>query len=232
MAIAFKPFARRTAALIVTLISAAPAFAGQRSCAEIASLRSGAAETMSTVEVTNSRSIPSTVELVDGSGAIADYLALAPGENRHLQTHRTYVWISRDARRRCLAGFVSDQESEKWEITSTLDGDYERKNVRSFPVYVAPEFGRNQNPVLERILEVLDADARRIEDIIPSAAWHRISRVPIWLEYEPDRSYGGVYFSSQEWLAENGISVAKAGSIQFTSSMAAWAGYQVEPADA
>src|SRR5438445_7115557 len=117
MTIAFKPFSRTTAALVITLISAAPAFAEQRSCAEIASLRSGAAETTSTIEVTNSRSTPSTIELVDGSGAIANYFTLAPGENRDLQTYRTHAWISRDARRRCLSGFVSEEKAEKWEIT-------------------------------------------------------------------------------------------------------------------
>lgn len=228
MTIAFKPFARTIPALVVALVSAAPAFAEQRSCAEVGSLRSGTVETTSTIEVTNSRSTRSTVELVDGSGAIADYFTLAPGENRQLQTYRTHAWIGRDTHRLCLSAFVSKEKSEKWEITSRRDDDYERRNVRSFPVYVAPEFGRHQ-ALLERNLEVLDANVRRIEDVIPSAAWHRISRVPIWLEYEPDRSYGGVYFSSQEWLAENGISVAKAGSIQFTSSMAAWAGYQVNP---
>src|SRR5438552_1919940 len=95
MTIAFKPFARTTAALVVTLIGAAPAFAEQRSCAEVASLRSGVAETTATIEVTNSRPTPATVELVDRSGAIADYFALAPGETRQVQTYRTYAWISR-----------------------------------------------------------------------------------------------------------------------------------------
>src|SRR5438105_1701394 len=89
MIIAFKPFARTTAALVVMLISAAPAFAEQRSCAEVASLRSGAAETTATIEVTNSRPTPTTIELVDRAGEIADYFTLAPGENRQLQTYRT-----------------------------------------------------------------------------------------------------------------------------------------------
>ena len=229
MTIAFKPFAPTIAALGVALVSAAPAFAEQRSCAEVGSLRSGTVETTSTIEVTNSRPTRSTVELVDGSGAIADYFTLAPGENRQLQTYRTHAWIGRDTRRLCLSGFVSKEKSEKWEITSRRDDDYERRNVRSFPVYVAPEFGRHQT-LLERSLEVLDANARRIEDIIPSAAWHRISRVPIWLEYEPDPSYGGQYFpNSPKWLAAYDISIAKAGSVQFTSSLAAMAGYQPNP---
>jgi dipeptidyl-peptidase-4 len=167
--------------------------------------------------------------LIDGSGAITDYFTLAPGENRHLLTYRTHVWISRDARRRCLAGFVSEQESENWEIASTLDGDYERKNVRSFPVYVAPEFGSHHGSLLEQCLEVLDSNVKRIEDVIPSSAWRRISRTPIWLEYEPDWPHGGAYFSSREWLAENGMSVAKARSIQFASSLAAMVGSQQNP---
>src|SRR5229473_2755243 len=204
---------RTAAALVTTLISAVPAFAEQRSCADVSSLRSGAAETTATIEVTNNRPTRSTVELVDRSGAIADYFTLSPGENRQLQTYRTYAWISRDASRLCLSGFVSEEQSEKWEIAPRLDVDYERKNVRSFPVYVAPEF-RSHMDLLERSLEVLDADARRIEDIIPLAAWHRISRIPIWLEYEPDPSYGGRYWpGSPKWLAGYDIPIAKAGSI-------------------
>jgi len=230
MTIAFKPFSRMTAALVATLISAAPAFAEQRSCAEVASLRSGEVKTTSTIEITNSRSTPSIVELIDGSGAIVDYFALAPGESRQLQTYRTHAWISRDARRRCLSGFVSEEQSEKWEISPNPDGDYERRNVRSLPVYIAPEFGRHQNSLLERSLEVLDANARRIEDVIPAAAWRQISRTPIWLEYEPDWSYVGRYSpASPSWLAAYDISIAKAGSIQFTSSLAAMAGHQVNP---
>jgi hypothetical protein len=167
--------------------------------------------------------------LVDGSGKIADYFKLAAGETTELRTYRTHAWISRDSRRLCLSGFVSEEQSEKWEITPRADGDYERTNVRSFPVYIAPEF-RGHTALLERSLEVLDANARRIEDIIPSAAWHRISRTPIWLEYEPDPSYGGLYSpASPEWLAAYDISIAKAGSIQFTSSLATMAGRQANP---
>lgn len=229
MTISFKPFTRTTAALVVLLIGAGPAFAGTRPCAEVLSLRSGAAEKTATIEITNRRSISSTVELVDGSGKVADYFRLAPGETRQLQTYRTHIWVSRDTRRLCLSGFVSEEQSEKWEITPRLDSDYERRNVRSFPVYIASEF-RSHASLLERSLEVLDANARRIEDIIPSAAWHRISRTPIWLEYEPDPSYGGLYSpASPEWLAAYDISIAKAGSIQFTSSLVAMAGHQVNP---
>jgi hypothetical protein len=216
-----------TVALVVMFVGSAPAFAGKRSCDGIGSLRSEASETRATIEVTNRRSTPLAIELIGESGTTVNYLVLAPGENRHLLTYRTHVWVSRDARRRCLSGFVSEQESENWEITSTLDGDYERRNVRSFPVYVAAEFGKHQNSLLERSLEVLDAEARRIEDIIPSAAWHRISRIPIWLEYEPDPSYGGRYLpASPKWLAAYDIPISKAGSIQFTSSLAVMVGSQ------
>src|SRR5260370_10315293 len=226
----FKLFARTTPVLLASLVSAAPAFSGERLCNGLGSLRSGAADTTSTIEVTNRRSTPSTVELVDGLGATANYFTLAPGENRHLQTYRTHAWISRDARRRCLSSFVSEEKLERWEITSNLDGDYDRKNVRSFPVYVAPEFRSHDSSLLERCFQVLDSNVRRIEEVIPSAAWRRISSIPIWLEYEPDRSYGAVYFfTSQEWLAANCISIVKASSIQFTSSLSVTIGHQLNP---
>jgi hypothetical protein len=226
----FKLFTRTTVVLVITLVSAAPVLAGKRSCNELGSLRSSAADMTSTIEITNRRSTPTTVELVGGSDATKIILTLAPGENRPLQSYRSYTWVSRDARRRCLSSFVSEEKWETWELTADVDGDYERKNVRSFPVYVAPEFRSHESSLLEKSLQVLDSNVRRIEEVLPSAAWQKISRIPIWLEYEPDRSYGGVYFfASQEWLAANGISIAKAGSIQFTSSLAVMIGNQLNP---
>jgi hypothetical protein len=229
MTIAFEPFARTTAALVVMLISAAPTFAEQRSCDGIRSLRSGIGETISTIEVTNSRSTPSTLELVDRSGAVADFFALAPGETRQIQTYRTYAWISRDARLRCLSGFVSEEKSEKWEILSRPDGDYERRTVRSFPVYVAPEFGGHRASLLPQILEVLDASLGRIEETIPSTALRRMSKIPIWLEAEPDRSYVGRYILDlPKWPATRDISIAMAGSIQLAGFPASTTGDELK----
>jgi hypothetical protein len=124
---------------------------------------------------------------------------------------------------------VSEEKQETWEIAGDVGGDYESRAVRSFPVYVAPEFRSHDGSLLERCLQVLDSNARRIEEAIPPSAWQKISRISIWLEYEPDRSYGGVYFPSREWLAENGITLAKAKSIQFTSSLATMVGHQLNP---
>jgi hypothetical protein len=228
MTIAFIPFAWATAALVIALVSAVPAFAEERSCAEVASLRSSDAAMASTIEVTNSRPTPSTIELVNRSGTVADYFALAPGESRRIQTYRTHAWISRDARLRCLSGFVSEEQSEKWQIAAHPDGDYERRNVRSFPVYVAPEFGGRQ-ALLERILEVLDTGAGRIGEAMPSTAWRRVSTIPIWLEAEPDSSYVGRYIPNfPKWPASHNISIAMAGSIQFTSSLAAMTGRELK----
>jgi len=216
--------------LVIALGSAAPVFAGIRPCDGRESLRSGVAETTSTLEVINRRSTPSTLELVDGSGAVENYVTMAPGENRHLQTYRTHVWVARDARRRCLSGFVLEEKQETWEITSGFDGDYERKSVRSFAVYVAPEFRSHDSSLLQRCLQVLESSVRRIEEVIPSAAWHKISGVPIWLEYEPDKSYGGLYFySSRQWLAAHGLPIAKAGSVQFTSALPVMIGHPKNP---
>ncbi len=225
----FNLLAPTTVVLVITLVSAVPAFAAKRSCGELGSLRSAAADTASTIEVTNRRSTPSTVELVDGSGAITNSLTLAPGENRLLSTYRTNAWIGRDARRRCLSSFVSEAKLETWEITGDVDVDFERRNVRSFPVYVAPEFKNYDSSLLERCLQALEADVRRLEEVVPSAAWQKISRIPIWLEYESAKTSMGVYFDSQEWLVANGFTIAKAKSIQFTSSLALWIGHRRNP---
>jgi hypothetical protein len=78
-------------------------------------------------------------------------------------------------------------------------------------------------------LQVLESNAKRIQEVLPPAAWEKISGIPIWLEYERDKSYGGAYFGSQEWLIANGLSGAKAKSIQFHSSLAVMVGSLQNP---
>jgi hypothetical protein len=214
-------------ALFVTLAGVAPALAGSRPCSEPES--SGSVDTTSTVTVTNRRSTPLTVEWVQGSSAVPQSVTLAPGESTQLQTYLTHAWMVRDARRRCLSRFVPTEKPGTWEITATLEDDYERKYIRSFPVYVAPEFNKQDPSLLQQCLQVLESNARRIQEVLPSAAWKKISDLPIWLEYKRDWDYGGAYFASQEWLIANGLSGAKAKSIQFHSSLAVMAGSMQNP---
>lgn len=216
-------------ALFAMLAGVAPALAGSSPCGAPESPRSEGADATSMVTVTNRRSTPLTVEWVQGATADLQSITLAPGESTQLQTYLTHAWMSRDSRRRCLSRFVPTGKLETWEITTTLDDDYERKNVRSFPVYVAPEFNKHDPSLLEQCLQVLESGAKRIQEALPSAAWKRISGIPIWLEYERDRSYGGVYFGSQEWLIANGLSGAKAKSIQFQRSLAVMVGSVQNP---
>lgn len=215
--------------LLVTVAGVAPALAGSRSCSEPETPRSEGAATTSTVTVTNRRLTPLTVEWVEGSGAVPRSVTLAPGESTELQTSQTHAWISRDARRRCLSRFVPAEKPETWEINATMEDDYERTNIRSFPVYVAPEFNKHAPSLLKQCLQVLESGAKRIQGALPSAAWKKISGIPIWLEYEGEKSFGGAYFNSQEWLVSNGLSGAKAKSIQFHSSLAVMVGHVQNP---
>jgi hypothetical protein len=220
-------FARVIVVLLVTSICSAPAIAGSRPCNGPGALRANG--TASTIEVTNRRSTPLGLELVDGSDETTTSLALAPGESKVLQTYQTHTWMSRDARRRCLSRFISERELEKWDIVEEVGVSYERRNVRSFPVYIAPEFSSHDRSLLERCLHVLQSNVSQLEKIVPPSAWQRISGIPIWLEYEPDGSYGGVYFASKRWLAANGIAIAKVKSIQFASSLAVMLGSPFDP---
>ncbi|CAN5704514.1 hypothetical protein BH10PSE6_BH10PSE6_38610 [soil metagenome] len=215
--------------LFVTFAGVAPVLAGSRPCSEPESPRSEGVDTTSKVTVTNRRSTPLTVEWLQGSSTVLQSVTLAPGESTELQTYLTDAWISRDARRRCLSRFVPTEKPETWEITATLEDDYERKYIRSFPVYVAPEFNKQDPSLLQQCLQVLESNARRIQEVLPSAAWKGISGIPIWLEYKRDWAYGGAYFASQKWLIANGLSGAKAKSIQFHSSLAVMAGSMQNP---
>lgn len=215
-------------ALLATLAGAAPVLAGSRSCSEPESIRPEVPDSTSKINIANHRSTPLTTEWVTGPDAAINFLTLAPGESRLLEIDQSYVLTSRDARRRCLSKFISDKESETWEIATALEYDYQRRNVGSFPVYVAPEFG-SRDRALERCLQVLESNVKQLEEVLPPAAWQKLSSIPIWLEYEPDKSYVGVYFTSKEWLILNGVTSAKAKSIQFNSSLAAMMGSKKNP---
>lgn len=211
-------------ALLAIVAGAAPVLAGSRPCSEPESIRPEVSASTSKVNIANHRSTPLTIEWAAGPHAPINSLSLAPGENRLLEIDQSYVLTSRDARRRCLSKFVSDKESERWEIATALENDYHRRNVGSFPVYVAPELRSRDRALLERCLQVLESNVKQLEEVLPPAAWQKLSSIPIWLEYEPDKSYFGVYFASKEWLILNDVTSAKAKSIQFTSSLAVMMG--------
>ncbi len=182
-----------------------------------------------TVNIANRRPTPLTIEWVGAPGAATSSLTLAPGESKSLQIDQNYALTSRDARRRCLSKFEPEKKSDTWEIANVLDADYQRTNVGPFPVYIGPEF-RNRDPaVLEHCLQILGSNAKQLQEVLPPTAWKRLAGIPIWLEYEPYGTNGGVYFDSEEWLIANGVTAAKAKSIQFTSSLAALAGSKLTP---
>jgi dipeptidyl-peptidase-4 len=174
----------------------------------------------SIIDVTNRRPTPVVLEWIDGTGASKIYFSLAPGESRQIETFRTHVWIGRDARRTCVGGFVSTATGESWEIAAEVAGDYERKVVRSFPVYVAPEFRGREPDLLGNCLRVIDANARQLETLVPPPAWQKIRDVPIWLEIDSDPPDRGTYHSDRKWLLAHGVTLAKERSIQFPSSLA------------
>lgn len=215
--------------LVATLSGAAPALAGSKSCSELDSTRREALQATYAVNIANRRSTPLTIEWVDAPGADTRAVTLAPSESKLLQINQNAALTARDARRRCLSKFMPEKASETWEIVTALQSDYERTIVGPFPVYVGPEFKSHDPAVLNRCLQVLGANAKRLQEVLPAKALEKLSGIPIWLEYEPDRSNGGVYFDSEEWLIENGVTAAKAKSIQFTSSLAALAGSKLNP---
>jgi hypothetical protein len=209
-------------ALLATLAGAAPALAGSHSCSERESFRPEVSDGTFRINIANRRSTPLTIEWMETSG-VENSLTLAPGESKALEVNKNYALTSRDARLRCLSKFVPDKMSQTWEITTTLEGDYQRRNVGSFPVYVAPEFSR-EHALLERCLQVLASNVKQIEEVLPPAALEMLSGIPIWLEYERNKSFPAAYFHSEEFLPLYGFTGAKAKSIQFTSWIADMAG--------
>jgi hypothetical protein len=221
-------FIATVVSMITVLSGAAPVLAGSRSCSEPESIRLEVSDSTSTVNIANHRSTPLTIEWVAGRDEAINSLTLAPGDSKLLEIDQGRVLTSRDARRRCLSKFISDKESETWEIATALENDYQRRNVGSFPVYVAPEFSRDR-ALLERCLQVLESNVKQVEEVLPPAAWQKLSSIAIWLEYQPDKSYLGGYFASKEWLILSGVTSAKAKSIQFTSSLAVMMGSKRNP---
>ncbi len=219
-----------TAALTANvLMGAASAFAGTRPCDASQESLSLANATAAAIDIVNRRPVPVTVEEIDSSGAIKTYLAIAPGEQRRFWTNGAHAWISRDARRSCLSRFVPEAAQERWDVVGDVGHDYERRTVRSFPVYVAPEFKTDTDGLLQKCLQILEANAERLERIVPRPAWDTISKVPIWLDYKPHPYAGGIYYHSRESLIASGVSLAKLGSIQFFSSLPVMLAHEINP---
>jgi len=130
----------------------------------MALLRSGRRDD-ATIEVTTGDRFLD-IELVDGSGRCADYVRLAPARPGLRTTgltpdHRDTVASVCPLRVGRTVREIGNQPQ--------LDGDYERRNVRSFRLHA--HFAASS---LERSLS-LDANARESKHH-SSAAWHRISR--------------------------------------------------------
>ena len=207
-------------ASLAILLGAAPSFAGSRPCTEPSPVP--AADVQSTIIARNLRSTPLTIEWDDTRGAAKHFVTLAPDETRRIQAYGNHGLMSRDARQRCLSRFVSESQLETWEIVTTLDGDYDSRTVGPFHVYVSPEYKLHESRVLQECMRVLEDNAKRLQESLPAEALQKLAVVPIWLEYEADSLYGGRYLPSQDWLAANGMTRAKAKSIEFTRSLAAF----------
>ena len=224
----YNSFPAVSMALLATLAGTSPALAGSHPCSEPEAIRAEVSDGTTMINIANRRSTPLTIEWVERRGAATKSLTLAPGESKLLEINQSHTLTSRDARRRCLSKFVPDKESETWEITTAFEVDYQRRNVGSFPVYVAPEFSFDR-ALLERCLQVLESNVKQLEEVLPPAALEELSGIPIWLEYERDQSFTGVYFQTEEWLSLYGFTSAKAKSIQFTSSIADMVGSKRNP---
>lgn len=206
---------------VLWLVAALPALAEPRPCGKALTLRSAAGETApSRLEVVNRRTTPVVLEWIDNKGSAKAYFALAPGESRPVDTYGWHAWVARSARGQCVSAFVSEGPRESWQIGGDVAGDYERRMVGSFPVYVAPEFKARDPALLGSALTMIENNARDLEAVVPAKAWRRIAGVPIWLEIKttpPDR---GAYHPAPNWPPPGGEALARAGAIEFPGNLA------------
>jgi dipeptidyl-peptidase-4 len=99
---------------------------------------------------------------------------------------------------------------------------YEYGEFDGRPIYIASHFRELDAKLLQDCLAVITGGLRDLGSKVPAAAWGKLRRVPIWLEYEDAHSPQGRYWGSREWLVAHGYEPDKARGIQFTKTISLW----------
>lgn len=207
-------------ALLLGWTSAAAA--GPRSCKEIPALPSKSESSPTAITVVNTGPTTIFIRWIDFEGGEASYTTLSPGQSYVQPSFRTYVWIARDQRSRCLSTFVSEAASETWTIDqrSAVDRPYEDRQIEGFTAHLSPEWAERDPALKQRCLEILSSSLARLAEVVPAPAWQKLRQVPIWLEYEDVHFINGAYHPSRLWLVDHGLDPDKAKSVQFTRNLA------------
>jgi hypothetical protein len=99
---------------------------------------------------------------------------------------------------------------------------YEYGELDGRPIYIASHFRKIDPSLLQNCLDLMAGTLRDLGSKVPAAAWGKLRRVPIWLEYEDALKPEGNYLDSKEWLVAHGYEPNKARSIQLTKTFFLW----------
>ena len=123
------------------------------------------------------------------------------------------------ASQRMASGQETDFTASKI-VRSSLRYEYGEFDGR--PIYVASHFRQINPSLLQDCLSVITGTLRDLGTKVPAAAWAKLHKVPVWLEYEDALFPGGCYHESKTWVVAHGYEPAKTGGVQFTKNISLW----------
>ncbi|MCA8992401.1 MAG: metallopeptidase [Planctomycetaceae bacterium] len=96
--------------------------------------------------------------------------------------------------------------------------DYDTRDVQGWTVYVHHQLLQQEPEQVERGLEILDEQIRRLIAVVPAEKVERLKLVPMWIS-PPYEGFGPTaeYHPSADWLRENGRAESLAKCIEFTN---------------
>src|SRR5687767_3135632 len=95
---------------------------------------------------------------------------------------------------------------------------YDKREIRSWTVYVSGELLRQDPKLAESALELLNVKLYDIQRMLPPQASARLAEIPFWLELKDKRFPCACYHVSADWLRSNGYNPEKAGGVEIANA--------------
>jgi hypothetical protein len=96
---------------------------------------------------------------------------------------------------------------------------YETRIIEGWPVIIHEQLLRDEQPVTERAVELVQAQLKEIVRVVPAKAVARLRQVPLWFSPEyPETAPRAEYHPDANWLRANGRHPEMAKAVEFSNT--------------
>jgi hypothetical protein len=101
-------------------------------------------------------------------------------------------------------------------VRFTPTADYQSREVCGVKVLVHPEVRKHPDEA-DLAFEELEAQLKRLEDVVPQPALAELKKVRIWIEWEAKPNGAAEFHVSKDWLVEHGYNPEKEKSVEINN---------------